>query len=261
MVIPLKKHTQEGEPYRRRVKVENQLEEFGELTPDQLVENLTSSQQPVPFEVLIYFLRHPELELSRGHLEPIFHAFYGRLDAALRKTLPDASLDRAADIREEIIERILEMIAKDRSTQEDKMYYWEINFNHALANLRKDVLRDLGPARETDPLLNAAPLMHEGEDGHEVSPEVDFAAADFINPNPSKLDDLIFRSRLMDAINHLPDEEKRAIGLFLQGIQIESKDPKVMTIARALECTDRTVRNRLNRAYEKLRVVLQAEDN
>ena len=126
--------------------------------------------------------------------------------------------------------------------------------------MRKDVLNKLGPARETDPLINAEPLTHEGEGGHEINSEVDIAAADFINPNPSKLDDSAFRLRLMDAINGLPEDEKRAVGLFLQGMQTESQDPEVMTIAKALECTDRTVRNRLNRAHEKLRVVLQSED-
>ena len=140
------------------------------------------------------------------------------------------------------------------------MYYWEVNFNHALANLRKDTLGSYGPARETDPLIYSESLTHEGDDGYEISSEVDFAATDFINPNTSKLDDSAFRLRLFDAISGLPEEEWRAVGLFLQGMQIDSQDPEIMTIAKALECTEKTVRNRLNRANEKLRVVLQEED-
>lgn len=260
MVIPLKKTTKEGEPYHRRAEVEQVLNELDGLAPDQLVNQLTCTQQAVPFEVLIYFLRHTELALTARHLEPIFITFYSRLEAALRKTVSDAWLDHAIAVREEIAERVVVMIAKDRDSQEDSMYYWETNFNGALANLRTDVLRKLGPARKTDPLINAEPLTHEGEDGHEISPEVDIAAADFINPNPSKLDDLTFRLRLMDAINELPEDERRAVGLSLQGMQIESQDPEVMTIAKALACSDRTVRNRLKRAYEKLRLMLQAED-
>ena len=140
------------------------------------------------------------------------------------------------------------------------MYYWEVNFNHALSNLRKDVLRKHGPARETDPLINARPLTEEGDSGEEVSHEVEIAAAEFINPNPSKIDDVAFRLRLMDAINELPEDERRAVGLRWQGMPIESQDPEVETIAKALECTEKTVRNRLERAIEKLRVVLQAEE-
>lgn len=260
MVLPLKKTTQEGEPYHRRVEIEQVLNELDGLAPGRLVDRLKCTQQAVPFEVLIYYLRHAELGLDAAHLEPIFITFYNRLEAALRKTVSDAWLDHAAAIREEIAERVVEMIAKDRDSQEDSMYYWETNFNGALANLRRDVLRKVGPARRTDPLINAEPLTHEGEDGHEISPEVDVAAADFINLNPSKIDDIAFRSRLQDAINDLPEDERRVVGLRWQGMPIESQDPESETIVRVLGCTEKTVRNRLKRAIKKLRVVLQAEE-
>ncbi|MFE8071999.1 hypothetical protein QQM79_13155 [Marinobacteraceae bacterium S3BR75-40.1] len=260
MVIPLKKTTKEGVTYYRRLEIERVLNELDGLPPDQLVDRLRCTQQVVPFEVFIYYLRHSEIGLAEKHLEPIFISFYSRLEAALRKTVSEAWLDHAIAIREEIAEQVVEMIAQARESQEDKMYYWEINFNDALAKLRIDVLRKHGPARETDPLINSASLTHEGDDGDEISPEVDIAAADFINPNPSRLDNATFRLRLMDAINGLPEDERRAVGLLLQGMQIESQDPEVMTIAKALACTDRTVRNRLKRAYEKLRTVLQAEN-
>lgn len=258
MVIPLKKHTKGGEPYCRRAEIEQILHDLDGLAHDQLVDRLKCSEQAVPFEVLIYYLRHGELGLTAKHLKPIFTTFYGRLEVALNKFVSDARFDYAIHIREEIAERVVEMIAKDRNSQDDSMYYWETNFNHALAKLRTDVLRKLGPSRETDPLIKAQPLVHEGED--EVCSEVELAAADFINPNPSILDDEDFRLRLMDAISELPEDERRAVGLLLQGMQVESRDPEVMTIAKALACTERTVRNRLKRAYEKLRTVLQAED-
>lgn len=260
MVIPLKKTTQEGTPYHRRAEVEQVLNELDGLAPDDLIEHLTSTEQAVPIEVLIYYLRHTELALGAEHLEPIFCTFYSRLEAALRKTVSEAWLDHAVAFREEIAERVVEMIAKDRNTQEDIMYFWETNFNGALANLRTDVLRKHGPARKTDPLINAEPLTHEGEDGYDISPDVEIRAADIINPNPSKIDDMAFRSRLQDAINDLPEDERRAVGLRWQGMPIESQDPEAETIVKALGCTEKTVRNRLNRAIKKLRVVLQAEE-
>ncbi|HBX38613.1 MAG TPA: hypothetical protein DEG76_15585 [Pseudohongiella sp.] len=260
MVLPLKKTTQDAEPYQRRAEIEQVLSSLDGLAPDQLVERLTCTHQAVPFEVLIYFLRHTELELGSKHLEPIFRTFYGRLEAALRKSVSDTWIDYAATIREELAERIVEMIAKDRDSDEEKMYYWEVNFNHALSNLCTDVLRKHGPARETDPLINARPLTEESDSGEEVSHEVDIAAAEFINPNPSKIDEVAFRLRLMHAINELPVDERRAVGLWLQGMPIESQDPEAETIAQALECRERTVSNRLKRAFEKLRIVMQAEE-
>lgn len=260
MVIPLKKTTKEGGPYHRRDEIEQALSALDGLEPDQLVKRLTCTQHAVPFEVLIYFLRHTELELGPKYLEPIFCTFHERLEVALRKTVSESWIDYAVAIREEISEQVVELIAMDRNSQEDTMYYWEVNFNHALSNLRTDVLRKNGPARDTDPLINARPLTEESDSGEEVSHEVDIAASEFINPNPSKIDDVAFRSQLMDAINELPDDERRAVGLRWQGMPIESQDPEVETIAKALECTERTVRTRLKRATEKLRAVFQAEE-
>lgn len=260
MVIPLRKAKKDGEQYYRRPEVELKLKELDELTPDEQVSQLERSQPAVPFEVLVYFLRHPELALSTEHLERIFVAFHNRLEAALSRTVPDWRFDHAGYIREMIAEQVVEMIAKDWNSQEDKMAFWEANFNAALSRLRTDVLRKYGPAKKTDPLTNAEPLEHGGEEGSELRPEVDIAAIDFMNANPSILDDPDFRLRLMDAINGLPDDERRAVGLSLQGIQIDSQDPEAMTIAKALECTEKTVRNRLNRAYKNLRTALQAED-
>jgi hypothetical protein len=150
MVIPLKKTTQDGEPYVRRSEIEQVLNELDSLAPNQLVDRLKCTQQVLPLEVFIYYLRHIELALGAEHLESIFTVFYNRLEAALRKAVLDAQFDDATAIREEIAERVVEMIAEDRNSQDEKMYYWETNFNHALANLRKDVLRSIGPARETD---------------------------------------------------------------------------------------------------------------
>jgi DNA-directed RNA polymerase specialized sigma24 family protein len=260
MVIPLKKTTLDSKPYQRRAEIEQALIALDGLSPDLLVERLTCTQQAVPFEVLIYFLRHTELNLGSKHLEPIFRTFYGRLEGALRKSVSDAWIDYAVTIREELAGRIVEMIAKDRHSQEESMYYWEVNFNHALSNLCTDILRKHGPAHETDPLINARSLTEESDSGEEVSHEVDIAAAEFINPNPSKIDDAAFRLRLMHAINELPIDERRAVGLWLQGMPIESQDPEAETIAQALECRERTVSNRLKRAFEKLRIVMQAEE-
>ncbi|MFW5393266.1 hypothetical protein V1951_18455 [Yersinia sp. 2544 StPb PI] len=259
MIIPLKKSTKEGESYQRRIEIEEDLNEFDILSPDELVARLTCPNTPAPFEILIYYLRHSEIGLAAKHLEPIFITFHNRIESALCKAIPNARYDRAESIRKEITDQLYEMIAQERNSQSDNMYYWEVNFNHALQNFRKDVLRRIGPARETDPLINYEPLMREDEEGAGIRSEVEIAAENFFNPNPSLLDNESFRLCLMDAINKLPEDEKRAVGLFLQGMRIESLDPEVMTIAKALVCSERTVRNRLRRAHELLRTQLQTE--
>ncbi|NOZ51690.1 MAG: sigma-70 family RNA polymerase sigma factor [Gammaproteobacteria bacterium] len=260
MVISLGKVTRDGKPYQRRRETECLLENLDLLEPDQLVDMCLNPDEIVPFEVLIYYLRHKELALEKRHVEALFKSFYTRIETSLNQSIPDSRVDRARDIREEIVVRIMEKIASDRNTQQDKMYYWEVNFNHAFESFRKDILKQLGPTYKSDPLRNATALSQSAEEGLDVSPEVEAAAAEFFNPNQSKLDDPAFRLRLLAAINDLPDDEKRAVGLILQGIQIESKDPDVMTISKALKCRERTVRNRLSRAYSKLKDALQVEE-
>ena len=52
---------------------------------------------------------------------------------------------------------------------------------------------------------------------------------------------------------------KQVICLILQGIPIDAKDPEVMTIARILDCDERTVRNRKTRACKALKAILEKE--
>ena len=257
MVIPLKKSTKDGEPYYRRDEIEALLKELNPLAADDLVARLTCPENPDPFEVLMYYLRHSDIGLTEKYLKPIFIAFHNRLESALCKQIPDSRYTQADSIRNEITDQLYEMIAQDRNSQNDRMYYWEVNFNHALERFRQDVLRRVGPARATDPLINYDPLMRGDEE--EISTEVESAAENFFNSNTSLLDNESFRLCLMDAINRLPEDERRVVGLFLQGMQTDSLDPKVMTIAKALACSDKTVRNRLKRAYERLRTQLQTE--
>ena len=260
MVIALRKVTQDGKPYQRRSAIELLLEDLDVLKPDQLLERCLNPDEIVPFEVLIYYLRHKELALEVRHIEALFLSFYARLEIALNRALPDSKIDRADYVREEIAMRVMEMIALDRNTQQEKMYYWEVNFNQAFANFRRDMLKQMGPTHVSDPLGKALPITLDSDEGLEICPEVEEAATNFFNVNQSKLDDPAFRLCLMTAISDLPDNERRVVGLLLQGMQIESKVPNVMTISKALECSDRTVRNRLARAYAKLRDVLQAEE-
>ena len=83
------------------------------------------------------------------------------------------------------------------------------------------------------------------------------AAAEFFADGPSFFDDPAFRSALGPAINTLPPDQKAVIGLWLQGIPIDAKDPTTNTIARILKCDERTVRNRRDRAFKALRKILE----
>ncbi|TOP14916.1 hypothetical protein CGH21_25640, partial [Vibrio parahaemolyticus] len=88
--------------------------------------------------------------------------------------------------------------------------------------LRIDVLRQRGPAKKEDPLSNAESI--ESELTSEVRTDVEISALELSELNESILNDSSFRIQFQSAINELPDNERRVIGLYLQGLPIESKD-------------------------------------
>ena len=103
-------------------------------------------------------------------------------------------------------------------------------------------------------------MTGENNDASEVSPDVENKVLADFELGMSTLDDSSFRFRLYAAINDLPDDERDVIGLLLQGMPIEAKDPNVCTISNTLQCAVKTVNNRLNRAYTKLRAILPVEE-
>lgn len=261
MATPLKKISiKEGKPYQRRLEIEQLIDELEDLPETKLTQRCRDNDSPVPLEVLLYFLRKKIGSLSRYHFEVVFTVFFSRLEASLKRKIPDWMYDSSEGIRQEILGSFAEMIAKDRNGEEGRLDFYEVNFNSCFANLRTDVLRRIGPAKKTDPLENASPLTGMDDDIVEILPDVEKRIIEDFELGLSKLDDLSFRFKLHAAINDLPDDEREAIGLLLLGMPIEAKDPSVCTISRTLQCAVKTVNNRLNRAYRKLQAILAAEE-
>jgi len=268
-VVPLNKITKAGVPYERRPEIQALIVELVDLSPADLVHRCINYNDPVPMETLVYLLRHLKESIETSQFESVFKAFFKRVEVSLKKYFPDASLNMAPDIRQEVMDQLAEMIARDRNNGETTLDYYEVNFNAVFFTLRMDILRKIGPpkegtskkegpSKEADILWEATPLI--GDDNGEVLPHVDKRVRDICEPGASKLDDPSFRSRLYVAINDLPDNQRRAVGLLLKGIQVEAKDPNTPSISKILGCTDKTVRNRLHRAYAKLQQILLVEE-
>ena len=70
-----------------------------------------------------------------------------------------------------------------------------------------------------------------------------------------------YRSRLDAAIDALPQEQSRIIEMLRKGFPIDSKDPSVMTIAKALGRSEKTIRTYRDRAVASLRAALSSGDD
>lgn len=260
MATPLKKVSlKDNKPYQRRPAVEEKINELEGDSIQNLVHECCNFNNPLPLEVMLYFLRNKSSSLTQNYFIKIFNSFFIRIETALKNKISDKKFYKAEEIRQEIMDRLSEIIAVDRNGDETRLDYFEVNFNSAFAKLRIDVLRQIGPARKSDPLHKATSLTGDGIDDTDVLPEIEQKIIDDFSLEKSLLDDIDFRFRLFDAINVLPEDERIAIGLFLQGLPIEAKDPSICTISGALGCTPRTVNNRLHRAYVSLKGNLLVE--
>lgn len=258
MPEPLKSKDKYGASFTRPPEIEASL---GRLEAVDSVTRLQAfavasrkSSGYVPSEVLTYFLRRAHATGAKDEFKQIFGLLMKRVGQSLFSTVSDAHMAGAQGIREEIMGRFAERIAKDCSGRFAMLDFFEVRFELAFARFRKSVLRQIGPSS-----VFTEPLSVDKEEGQEISREVEEAAADFLGGDPQKIDDPAFRLELDAAIDALSDDQRRVVGLLRQGFQIDSKDPNIMTIAKMLQCDERTVRNRRDRAYKTLKSVLQED--
>jgi DNA-directed RNA polymerase specialized sigma24 family protein len=152
------------------------------------------------------------------------------------------------------MDRFQEILIQDRSGYDDRMDYFEVNFDAAVASLKSTARRKAWKEE------NASRPLSLDEETNDLSPEIEAAAA---AQNPlanTKIDDPDYRSRLDAAIDGLPPNQRRIIELLRQGIPIETKEPDVPSIVDLVGAVEKTVRNRRDRAFEAIRKALKEEE-
>lgn len=258
MPKPLKSEEKNGDPFTRPPEIEACLQRLESVDAATRLQAFAVASRKsdgyVPSEALTYFLRHAHAMGAKDEFKQLFGLLMKRVGQSLFASIPDSRMAGAQDIREEVMSRFAERIAKDCSGRFAMLDFFEVRFDLAFARFRKTILRQIGPTS-----VLTVPLSTVDDEGQDISPEVEAAAADFLGGDPQKIDDPAFRFELDAAIDALPDDQRRAVGLRRLGFQIHSKDPNIMTIAKMLQCDERTVRNRLDRAYKTLRSVLQED--
>lgn len=258
MPEPLKSKDKHGAPFTRPPEIDaclGKLESVDAATRLRAFSVATrKSSGYVPTEALTYFLRRAHATGAKDEFKQIFELLMKRVGQSLFATVSDSRMTGARGIREEIMGRFAERIAKDCNGRFTMLDFFEVRFDLAFGRFRKSVLRQVGPSS-----VLTEPLSTDGEEGQDFSREVEEGAANFLGGDPQKIDDPVFRLELDAAIDALPDDQRRVVGLLRQGFQIDSRDPNIMTIAKMLHCDERTVRNRRDRAYKTLRSVLQED--
>jgi hypothetical protein len=259
---PLRKRRFDGEPYTRPGEIEAMIEELSNLDRDALVERCAIPRRDdptyVPSECLVYFVRSRRGEEPDTHYERL----YRMLTERVLRRLPTPedpggqteSLTRAS-IREAAFDRFVALLAKDRTEYCEKLDYYEVRFDQTIANLRKDAI---------DKVMTAAKRLVSLESEVTGAPtaEVEDAALEQADgsDDPFELaafDDARFRSRFDAAIDDLEPDQRRVVQMLRLGIPIDSKDPNVVTIAKTLGRTGRTIQTYRDKAFVALRAAFQ----
>jgi hypothetical protein len=254
-VTPLRKRRKDtGALYERRAPVEALLADLVTLSRDELIERSSildrSNPLYVPSECLLYFIRACRNENGEAWFERLYKMFWRRVLRSFPR--PENADGETASLTRETVrargcDRLNEMLAADRGGYLEKLDYFEISFDGAMAKLKVDAMRvAYRDEKRSGPL--------EADDGRDLLPEVEEAAGAYNPFDPAKINEIDFRSRLLAAIDALPEEQSRIVHMISRGFLIESEDPSIVTIAKVLGCAGRTVRNRRDKAFAAIRI-------
>jgi hypothetical protein len=257
IVAPLRKRRLSGELYGRDPKIEALIAELAVLPRDELIARAEIAKRSgpgyIPSECLVYFIRASRRDNNEAWFERLYRILIGRVLRSLPKAESSdgrtESLTRGV-VRDKVFSRFVELLSADRADYVDKLDYFEVRFDGALASLRRDAQEQAW--RDEN---RSQPLEYDEESG-ELSPKVEAAAGAHDPFAASDFDDPAYRSRLNAAIEALPIEQSRIIHMLRQGFPIDSKEPDVMTIAKALGRSEKTVRTYRDKAFATLRAAM-----
>lgn len=258
MIVPLTKRKKDGTPYLRPDNIEALLPTLADLPRDTLLERarIRDRKEPdyVSSECLLYFVRASRLDNSDAWFERLYKVLIERVLRAVPRA--EASGQTASlvneSIRNAVFDRFVEMLAKDRKELYEKLDFFEVRFDLAIKRLRLDAQeRVWREDNRSDPM-----------DGDSSDAEGEAVAATADDPFEANIfSDPFFRDRMYLAIDDLPPEQSGTMHLLLLGWPIHSNDPAVMTIAKALGCSDRSVRNYRERALKTLAALFNPGDD
>ncbi|MFA1677377.1 DNA-binding response regulator [Rhizobium mongolense] len=257
IVVSLRKRGLNGELYKRDPKVESLIGELMVLSRDELIARAAikklSDPGYVPSECLVYFIRATRYDNNEGWFERLYRILMERVLRSVPRSLSSdgktESLTRCV-VRDKVFSRFVEMLSADRASYVDKLDYFEVRFDGAVASLRRDAQEQAW--RDEN---RSQPLEYDEESG-ELTAEVETAAGAYDPFAPPNFDDPVYRSRLDAAIEALPPEQIRIIHMLKEGFPIDSKEPDVMTISKALGRSEKTIRTYRDKAIAALRSAL-----
>jgi len=250
---PLRKQKLNGTPYFRRDKVEAEIQALAGISAAELERRTALWQVSDPGfvspEALLYFVRNTAGGAHRDKLaEQLLLRVARRVPLVANADGKTVSLTKM-NIREDVHDHFVDLLLSDRKQYDDRLDYYEVNFNSAVAADRRDA-NDRHWKQEN----RAAEI--ETEDG-EISAQVESAVGDCDPFNADELDKKDYRFLLDEAIDSLPEFQRRIVVMWRQDIPIESNDPSAESISKVLGKSEKTIRTHRDKAFASLKLRLE----
>lgn len=256
MARPLRKVNREGVLYTRRSIVECEIDELEKISHEEIVARSIiwpkSIEGFISSETLLYFIRNTDNSWLR---EKLLLALLERIHRNLPK--PHSLDGRTSslsnmEIRDKVRDDFIDLLLVDQDSYEERLDYFEVNFNSALAKDRVDAQNKI---QNKDNLTQGL----YGEDEN-ILPEVENALEPYDPFDANELDKEYYRRSLHEAINVLSPLQQRIVVMWCHDIPIISKDPNEMTITKTLKKSDKTIRTHRDSALAMLRKQLENKE-
>lgn len=252
---PLRKIKLDGTLYTRRPGVETEIQGLTEVSTSELERRVAIYSRASPGfvspEALVHFVRNAG---ASPHREKLTECLIRRVFLlAPRSESPDGETVSLTNtnIRDDVVDHFIDLLLSDRLEYDDRLDYYEVNFNSAIARDRKDASdRHWKRDRQTEELCT---------DEDDMSDVLE-AAIDGYDPyDPDVLDKKNYRLWLDAAIDSLPALQRRIVEMWRQEIPIDSQDPSAVTISKALGKSEKTIRTHRDKAFATLRLRLESK--
>ncbi|HYD17689.1 MAG TPA: hypothetical protein VEF76_04335 [Patescibacteria group bacterium] len=255
MAKSLTNETKEGAVYTRPPAVEASIDEA--LGQDQSTilrrAGIRDRKDPeyLPSECLLHLVREARRRGDKRSVERLLRPLLNRCEALLKAAIRDGGRADAGGLREEVMQRFCELIAKVGTSHDTRpLDYFEIRFNHALTTLRYKVLAADDRKRKIFKYV----VQEEDENGKPLEAETALARISAAAQNPGQQENLLFLKEVFKILKTCSPEEQEAIMLcYVKGYKVESEDLDEITAATICGVEGRTIRNRLARASKKLK--------
>lgn len=239
------------------MEVEAQLSALEQLSRDNLLKKCQIRDRANPdyvrTECVLHFVRACHRDNNEARFAGLYSALLERATRRLPRSQNGALISSTqSEINDLVLDTLNILVSSDREAYSEKLDYFEVRFDEAIARLRLDAQRKVWRQQNRNTSL-------EDDETGEISPEVEKAVGNYNPFETKKTEDRDYRLRLDGAIDTLPPLQQRIVQMLRKEVPIDSKDPYAVTISKTLGKVEKTIRLNRDKAYAALKRILEGD--